>query len=242
MGDIDYSIYYARFHDDSDAHAELMARMMSRVLEPHLPSDRAARVLDVGCGYGFSLRAMRTFGFADLCGVELSPQQAARCQRAGFNVEVSDDTVGWLEARPAEFDFVILLDVIEHVPVPEQIRFMKAIHTSLRPNGRVVVTTPNANAILAPRWRYNDYTHHCSFTEHSLFFVLRNAGFDRIRIDASKGIGRFPWKFWRRNSRVKLRKWLVRWCWLQVYKAELPWEKIDEIGFELNLTAAADRS
>ena len=239
---IDYSIYYERFHNDSDEHAQQMVAILRPMIEQHCPKDRAANVLDVGCGYGFALRALQSLGFADVQGVELSRQQADRCRAAGLRVDCAEDPIAWLEARPGSFEFVLLLDVIEHVPVKDQIRFLRAIHRCLNPGGRLLVTTPNANAILSARWRYNDYTHHSSFTEHSLNFVLKNAGFDGISIDGSKGLGRFPRRLWSSSAWPGVRKWLVRWCWLQVFKAELPWERLDEISFELNMTAVAERS
>lgn len=242
MTDFDYSVYYARFHDDTEAHAQDMADWTKRLIEPLVPSDRSGSVLDVGCGFGFALRALRDLGFHSIEGIEISTQQAERCRNAGFRVEVVSDTIAWLKERKGTFNCVLLLDVLEHVPVPVQIEFLRAVCECLRPGGRIVLTVPNANSILAPRYRYNDYTHHSSFTEHSLYFVLKNAGFSTVDIEASKGIGRFPRKVWTRGGRSAARRWIVRWCWLQVFKAELPWERLDEISFELNLKAVAIRT
>ena len=235
----DYSIYYARFHPDTEEHALAMERHFAEVLGGMLPEERSAAILDVGCGFGFALRALRSLGYGTIRGVEASPVQAERARSWGFPVEVTGDTQAWLAAHPEAFDCILLLDVLEHVPKDGQITLLRAIRGALRPGGSLVVTTPNASAILAPRWLYNDYTHHASFTEHSLHFVLANGGFERIRVDASKGLGRFPRRLWRRSSWPAVRRWIVRWCWLQVFKAELPWEKIDEISFELNLKAVA---
>lgn len=238
----DYSIQYARFHDDSEAHALDMERHLAIVLSGQLPGDRSATILDVGCGFGFALRTLRALGYRDLRGLESSPEQARRCTAAGFAVDVCEDTAEWLVARPGAFDCVVLLDVLEHVPKDRQIELLAAIHDALRPGGRLVLTTPNASAILAARWLYNDHTHHVSFTEHSLHYVLASAGFARIDMDASKGLGPFPRPLWRRSTWPAVRRWIVRWCWLQVFKAEMPWEKIDEITFEPNLRAVAFRS
>ena len=239
MNRYDYSIYYARFHDDTEEHALAMERHFTEVLAGTLPEERSAAVLDVGCGYGFALRALRSLGYGAIRGVEASPEQAERARRWGLPVDVTGDTQAWLAAHAGTFDCILLLDVLEHVPKDDQIGLLRAIRGALRPGGRLVVTTPNASAILASRWLYNDYTHHASFTEHSLHFVLANGGFERIRLDASKGLGRFPRRLWRRSAWPAVRRWIVRWCWLQVFKAELPWEKIDEISFELNLKAVA---
>lgn len=239
MSAYDYSIYYRRFHDESEEHARRMERHFAGLLRDTLPADLSAPILDLGCGFGFALRAMKSLGYLNILGVDHSPEQARRCESAGLRVEICQDSAAWLASHRSEFECVVLLDVLEHVPREKQIDFLRAIHGCLRPGGRLVLTVPNASAILSARWLYNDYTHHSSFTEHSLHFVLGNAQFERAHVDASKGIGRFPWTVWRRSTWPGLRRWLVRWCWLQVFKAELPWERLGEISFDLNLKAVA---
>ena len=236
----DYSIHYQRFHDDSEPHAMEMAEWLGIYLKEDLPEDRTSPVLDVGCGFGFALRALRASGFSDVRGIEISEQQAEIARRGGFEVSVVSDTIAHLQKHRGRFGLILLLDVLEHVPVPAQIDLARAIREALQPGGRLIVTVPNANSPLAARWRYIDFTHYASFTEHSLFFVLSNAGFGKIKMDNSKGIGGFPKRWWQREQRAALRKWLVRFAWLQVFKAELhPSEKLTDICFELNLKAVA---
>ena len=59
-------------------------------------------------------------------------------------------------------------------------------------------------------------------------------------MDNSKGIGKFPRRWWQKEFREDLRKWIVRFMWSQVFKAELHTrENLDELCFELNLKAVA---
>jgi len=238
--DLDYSLQYRHFHDESDAHATRMAEWLCGYIGAELPEDRTTRVLDVGCGFGFSLRALRNLGFQNIQGLEISEQQAEVARHAGFAVEVVDDSIAHLKNLKGCFGVILLLDVIEHVPRHSQIELARSVREALTPDGRVIITVPNANSPLAVRWRYDDFTHHCSFTEHSLEFVLRNAGFSEIRIDNSKGVGQRPVRWWRREQRHALRKWIVRYFWEQMYAAELPpGQSIEGISFELNLKAVA---
>ena len=242
MNSYDYSIYYRNWHDDSPEHLKHEAYVKANQIRDHLKLPTESRILDVGCGFGFALGGLRLLGFHNISGVEQSVQQAEVCRRAGFEVDVTDDTIGWLQTRPASYDAILLFDVLEHVPVRIQIDFVRGIHKALKPGGKLILTVPNANSILASRWLYNDYTHHSSFTEHSLAFVLKNAGFQQIWLDNSKGIGRFPrWALRRKRYWNLIRKWLIRWCWLQVFKAEHAFEPVDNICFELNLTATATK-
>ena len=236
----DYSIHYNRFHDGGEADVMRMKRWLCIYLQDDLPLDATTPILDVGCGFGFALHALRELKFSDVRGLEVSKEQAAIAVRAGFHVDVVEDSREYLGRHRGAFGAILLMDVLEHIPPPEQIPFLRVLREALLPGGRVILTVPNANSVLASRWRYIDFTHHASFTEHSLFFVLKNAGFDGIRMDNSKGLGPFPHGWWKRAQRDTLRKWLVRFAWSQVFKAELHTsEKLDDLCFELNLKAIA---
>ena len=217
-----------------------MAAWLGVYLKGNLPEDKSIPALDIGCGFGFALRALRTAGFLNVRGIEVSSHQATIARRGGFEVSVVTDTIDFLKRHSGYFGIVLLLDVLEHIPVSEQLDMMRAIRESLSPGGRVIVTVPNANSPLAARWRYIDFTHTSSFTEHSLYFVLSNAGFSDIQMDNEKGIGAPPKRMWQREQRRAFRKWLVRYLWRQVFEAELhPSESLDDICFELNLKATA---
>jgi SAM-dependent methyltransferase len=245
VSDIDYSIHYSRFHPDSDEASEKTIEDLKNALAPMLPTDRRGYVVDVGCGFGFAMLALQRLGFENVEGLEVSSQQAHRARQFGLKVAVNQDSSLWLNEQGEKYSVVILRDVLEHTPISAQIPLLRAVYKCLVPGGRAIIQVPNANAILAARWRYIDFTHRNSFTEHSLYFVLRNAGFDRITISNAKGIERPSLRLWRRDTRAtfiqSLRRCLVRWCWLQVYKAELPLDRLDDISFELNFTAVAFR-
>lgn len=222
----DYTRYYRRWHSDSPEHLQQMLRYFGRRLDPHLPADRAARVLDVGCGMGFALAALRQRGFSRLEGIELDPAQAAAAQGRGFQVEVVGDAAVWLQARPERYDVVLLLDVLEHVPRDAQFDLLAAIHRSLTLGGRLICSVPNANSTLGARQRYMDWTHHTSFTEHSLDFALFHGGFRQIEVRADDDPPK-PWRWlplWRR------RWWYVRGCFRAVRRLQLMAELGPEEG------------
>jgi len=178
----DYGRYYRRWHSDTPEHRESTSKFYQRTLGPHLPAERTNRVLDVGCGMGFALLAMKDLGFGSLAGVEVDAGQVESCRAKGLDVSHAPDTVKWLREHPASFDLVLCLDVLEHVPVLEQIDFARALRGAITEKGLLICTVPNANSALAARWRYNDWTHTSSFTEHSLDLVLWNGGFKQIDI------------------------------------------------------------
>lgn len=202
----DYTRYYRRWHDDSPEHLARMLRYFGGRLEPHLPADRTAAVLDAGCGMGFALETLRARGHTRLEGVETDGRQAAAARARGFPVAETADAAAWLRERPGRYAAILLLDVLEHVPRAAQFDLLAALHTALRPDGKLICSVPNANSTLAARQRYMDWTHEAGFTEHSLDFALHHGGFRQITVFADDGPAkRWPWlPLWRR------RWWYVR--------------------------------
>lgn len=91
-------------------------------------------VLDVGCGSGNFLRALKKEGFSVLCGTELDPRLFVE----GVNILTGD----FLELNIKDhFDFIMFNNVLEHVAEPEN--FIKKAKTLLNENGVIRVQVPN---------------------------------------------------------------------------------------------------
>lgn len=241
---LDYTRYYRTWHPDTPEHVAGMVAFNRRILAPHLPAERGAAVADVGCGGGFALLALRELGYTAVTGVDADEGQVAACRRRGLAVEWSGDTVAWLRARAAALRAIVLLDVLEHVPVGEQLEFVGALAGALGPGGSLICTVPNANAALAARWRYNDWTHRCSFTEHSLDFLLFNGGFGEIRVEAVEFLER-PRNAWWPLARGARHWWAFRffrmWRRLEMM-AELGPQQGRGVPLSLNLLGVARKA
>lgn len=240
---IDYTRYYLKWHDESDTHRAKMISYYRNLLESLLPGDKSNHVMDVGCGMGFALLALREMGYTNLSGVESDAGQAASCQAKKLNVTLADDTIEFLKQQSGKFDLIICLDVIEHIPLTIQLGFVQALAGALRSGGKLICTVPNANSALASRWRYNDWTHAVSFTEHSLDFLLYNGGFTDIRVTGQE--------FIRRPKNVYLPLGGVRHWWaFRFFRFFRRLEMMAELGpaqgrivpLSLNLIATAIKS
>ncbi len=243
----DYSLHYRAFHTEEPGHVQEMTAAQKGVLTTLLGATHGGPSLDIGCGMGFTVLAMRELGYSAVEGVDVDPGQIEASRRLGANGTLIADTAAYLRDRPAAYQLVTMFDVLEHVPVADQIDTLRAVYAALRPGGRLIVQVPNATFIMAPRWRYIDYTHYASFTDHSLNYVLRNAGFGKVEMPPSQKVYRPSLRGFlfrraeRKAFRSRLRRWIVRWCWEQVIRAELPFENVRQLWLDPNLTAVATK-
>ena len=220
----DYSYHYRKWQaEDSPATRAYMLRYYTRMLAGYLPVEKSARLLDVGCGAGLLLGALQDLGYTEAQGVDSDEGQVRACHAKGLKAVLSNDTRQFLRDRQDQFDRVFVIDVVEHIAIADQMEFVAALASALKPEGSLVCRVPNANSTLAGRYRYIDFTHCCSFTEHSLDFLLHHAGFHQIQIQGVEYFSRVPW--WRLPSPRHRYVWL-----LYLVRAWRRLEMIAELG------------
>ncbi|MFO0725590.1 MAG: class I SAM-dependent methyltransferase [Myxococcota bacterium] len=186
------STFYAR---PEEAALASIFRTYDHNLHDLLPASRTARIIDVGCGAGVLLRFVKSKGYTNVVGWELSKDQVEACHRAGLTeVRKVDDTRLELLAAPKQFDMVLMTDVLEHVQKPEILPLLEAIRGSLAPGGIAVFRVPNLASFTGAYSRYHDFTHEVGFVEKSLAQVLKIAGFEQVQVRAERHAFRSPIK------------------------------------------------
>jgi len=148
----------------------------------HLPV-RHAQVLEIGPGFGEMLELLRDNGVDRVEAIDIDVRLVEALHARGFlSVQAVQNTVDYLRTRPAAFDCVIALHVLEHFLPTDGSDLLRAVFASLAPGGRVIVEVPNmANFITAPYARWADYTHRTGFTQESLATALWTAGFEVVK-------------------------------------------------------------
>ncbi len=149
------------------------ARELLRVLDWHPES---GCTLDFGAGRGNLAREISALG-GDV--VAFEPYGEPELQKSGLRVVKS-----FLEFSPdAQFAWIMSMEVIEHVTDP--IATLTKLHSLLRQDGRLVLTTPNAKGLIAKlsgdAWRETaNPTHLNLFTLKAIRLVAAAAGFSRV--------------------------------------------------------------
>jgi len=156
-------------------------RTWRRILATHRMEriTRIGAILDVGCGRGAWLAAMRRWGFA--ChGVEPSAEACARARELGLAVACGQL---WDAGFPdASFDVVRFNHVLEHLHDPG--RALAEARRVLRPGGLLVVAVPNHAGVVRQAFRRaEDVPYHLfAFTPPTLERLLTAAGLEVLEL------------------------------------------------------------
>jgi 2-polyprenyl-3-methyl-5-hydroxy-6-metoxy-1,4-benzoquinol methylase len=243
-----YTLHYATWHTHDERHQEDMNRFYSSVFSEDL--ERAQRwlnkpaahieVLDFGCGMGFFLNHLRSLGFVSVQGFELDAGQAGSARKYGLNVEQSANPLQWLKQCDKKFDLIFSIDVLEHISPDSLQEFLVAIRSCLSDDGIFIATVPNANSTCAGRWRYIDWTHRTSFTEHSLSHVMKLSGLQVESISPSEIFRLYtkPQSRLRQASEHLILKVIRSWRRLELI-GEFGWDEGIDIPITTNIKVRA---
>lgn len=97
-----------------------------------------SRVLDIGCGDGALMAALRDEKQVDARGMELDPHDVAACVARGLSVMQGDADVDLADYPDAAFDYAILSQTLQTTKRPDQV-----LDELLRVGRRAFVSFPN---------------------------------------------------------------------------------------------------
>ncbi|MBJ7450441.1 MAG: class I SAM-dependent methyltransferase [Parachlamydiales bacterium] len=148
---------------------------------PHLPVEKNASILEIGCGCGRYLYLLKKLGFKNIEGIDISADQIQYAKN-NFNLEENvqlGDALEVLKTKTKHYDAILILDVLEHLEFDYSICLIKEMHRALKDGGKIILQVPNALAPLAPI-RYADITHLRAYTPSSINQSLRMGGFQQV--------------------------------------------------------------
>jgi SAM-dependent methyltransferase len=153
-----------------------MRRIARALLSPLLPGDAASRrILDAGCGTGWNLQDLATFGRT--YGIDLSPLAVITTMRRGGRV-----TQGNLLNLPyssSTFDVVTSFDVLYHAWILDDAQAVRELARVLKPGGLILVKAPALKIL----WGAHDEAVHSRhrYTRGELERLLEGAGLELVR-------------------------------------------------------------
>lgn len=135
------------------------------------------RLLDVGCGTGANLRALRDR--AQPAGIDFSPEAVRWCRSRGLD-QTAVASAAALPFPAASFDVVLSCDVLCHASLPDKRATFAELARVLRPGGVLLINLP------AFQWLYSshDRAYHTDhrFTPAEVHRLLAAAGLEPLRV------------------------------------------------------------
>jgi SAM-dependent methyltransferase len=207
-------------------------------LMPGMPPGPPGDILDVGCGSGSFLLALREAGWRPH-GIELSDRAVAAAHEAGLDTVRRGDLLD-ADYRAQSFDVVRFWHSLEHMRSPRA-QLTEALRL-LRPGGRLTVGVPNFGSLISrsagERWYYLDLPRHLwHFEAGTLARLVARCGFlDPHVRQVSGGIPLLGTLDYLRGRRERLVK--KRWAWYAALPAAALLDRAG-VGDALTLTASA---
>ncbi len=136
---------------------------------PRMPQALRGRCLDAGAGrMAFSDTTAETID--EYVAMDINPRPGISICGSVLSIPLQDATV----------DSVLCLQVLEHVPDPQQA--MREFFRCLKPDGTVLISVPHL------AYLHNEPHDYFRFTHHGLRFMLERAGFEVIEIVPAGGL------------------------------------------------------
>jgi len=170
---------YVGFEDEFRGSEE----SVSATLDEYLPIFAGATdVVDLGCGRGEFLAALRSAGVRAR-GVDTNDAMVAVAREQGLDVS-RGDALGYVAALPDEsIGGVIATQVVEHLDPTYLVRLLEALSRTLRRGAPIVLETINPASWYAFFSSYiRDPTHVRPVHPETLQYLLRASGFERVEI------------------------------------------------------------
>jgi O-antigen chain-terminating methyltransferase len=142
----------------------------------------ASDVLDVGCGRGELLEALRAHGHRAR-GIDVNAAMVERCRSRGLDVVQADALTGLQQLQDGSLGGLIAIQVVEHFEPAYLIRFLETAYHKMRTGAPLVLETINPACWMAFFETYlRDLTHQRPLHPDTLKYLVEASGFSRADV------------------------------------------------------------
>jgi ubiquinone/menaquinone biosynthesis C-methylase UbiE len=179
-----------------------------------LPYIKDKKVLDIGCWTGQFEKVASKYT-KEIWGIDPGIEAIKIAKGLVPDAEFKVGNALHLKFKNNSFETVTILDVIEHIPKNTEEKCLKEIKRVLKPNGHLIISTPNAHLLsilLDPAFFLLDHRH---YSEKKLKNLLINSGFKVIKIKKTGGIMRMTTSIIQTVYKHLFKKKFIMPNWLQ---------------------------
>jgi SAM-dependent methyltransferase len=148
-------------------------------IQKHVP-DTQVRILEIGCANGGLLNALKQAGYKNVLGVDPSPVCAYNAERL-YKIRVLTSTLSDLKKEIGQFNFIILVAVLEHIK--DLTDALTKLSDLLSPNGKLCIEVPDATQFTSsPDAPFQEFSieHINFFSSNSLANLMGTYGFSKM--------------------------------------------------------------
>jgi ubiquinone/menaquinone biosynthesis C-methylase UbiE len=167
-----YDFVLGQVYDEghSDFHQDITQDVVAKFIDP-MDLPKTASVMDLGCGPGYFLDAMKSRNYTNVTGVTLSIEDANTCLGKGHSILRSD--MNFLSVGDESQDLLFCRHSLEHSPFP-YITLLE-YNRVLKPQGYLYVEVPQPNC----DHPHENNRNHYSIMDRTMWLsLLQRTGFD----------------------------------------------------------------
>ncbi len=178
--------YYSRMADERVPGAQPLKNLYASRLRSLRQFRRGGKILDVGCGDGSFLGALREAGW-EAFGTEIHCSVVNAAKRQGL--PIFEGELGDIRFPPDHFDFITYFGSFEHVGSPKQ--ELEEVKRVLKKNGLLLISLTDAGSLEAkvfgPHWfGYEVPRHRYNYTRQSLHLLLTKTGLKCLKMESQR--------------------------------------------------------
>ena len=181
-----------------------------------------AKILEVGCGNGFMLKALSDRGYSNLYGIEPSSDAAAKAD-ANIRDKITVDFLKDGIYNNGYFNFIFFFQTLDHIYEP--VKFLNSCYNLLIPGGFILALNHNVKSlsamILGEKSPIIDIEHTYLYSQETIDKLFSKCGFCPIEIFSPKNIVSIEYLLWLMplpkklklkllNSKGKMFNWLLK--------------------------------
>lgn len=171
-------IYLKELYDTEKKHfhSQIRRDLVYEMVKAKCPEFKQnSKIIDVGCASGTFLEHLNEKGYKNLCGIDPNPASIEFIRRNLPDICLYDLYLkDYLYQEKKKFDFVFLLDVLEHIE--EDQTFLSEVNDLLYESGKVIISVP------AYQWLWCDHdkmhNHYRRYSMERLNQLLDDCGYE----------------------------------------------------------------
>lgn len=179
-----YSTHLGKNITDLNLFLDQNAKQLDKEFLHLLPNSKNSFILEIGCGCGPFLHMLSKNNYTNFIGLDISEDQVRAAHSVGINKVYKSDGFEYFKLNPSseKADVIVAIDLIEHLTKNELVGFLLECKKHLKPNGIILMRTPNADTVIPGIFCNGDFTHETLFNSASASQVLLACGYTEVTI------------------------------------------------------------